>query len=360
MEVEGPETEAEVMRRGVAILGDRLPAGWYACRVDPDQRDRGIDGQIEVSAADGQTATFVVEAKRVVEGRDVAVLREQLERYAQQLPNAQGLVIARYLSPPVRARLADAGLSYIDATGNVRIEVKSPGLFVADRGADRDPWRGPGRPRGTLKGAPAAKVVRAVADFSRPWTIRELVDVAKASTGATYRVMEYLEREGLATRDESGLVEVTDWTQVLRRWSDDYGFVRNSSVTRWITPRGLPDLMKRIATASEVVRYAVSGTLAAAEWAAYAPARLAMIYVANANEAAEAWGLRSAEAGANVMLAEPEFDVAFERPLTNQEGVTVAAPSQVVVDLMTGPGRNPSEAEELLEWMKRNEQSWRV
>jgi hypothetical protein len=99
--------------------------------------------------------------------------------------------------------------------------------------------------------------------------------------------------------------------------------------------------------------------LAAAEWAAYAPARLAMIYVATANDAASAWGLRPAEAGANVTLAEPEFDVVFERSLKSKDGLVMAAPTQVVVDLMTGPGRSPSEAEELLEWMKRNEQSWR-
>ena len=60
------------------------------------------------------------------------------------------------------------------------------------------------------------------------------------------------------------------------------------------------------------------------------------------------------------MLAQPEYEVVFERSVPNADGVTIAAPSQVVVDLMTGPGRNPSEAEELLEWMKRNEQSWRT
>ena len=36
-----------------------------------------------------------------------------------------------------------------------------------------------------------------------------------------------------------------------------------------------------------------------------------------------------------------------------------AVPSQVVVDLMTGPGRNPNEAEELLSWMQANEEAWR-
>jgi hypothetical protein len=117
--------------------------------------------------------------------------------------------------------------------------------------------------------------------------------------------------------------------------------------------------MRQIASAKGSPRYAISGTLAAEEWAAYAPARLAMMYVADTETAAVLWGLRPADAGANVILAEPEFDVVFERSITNKEELVVAAPSQVAVDLMTGPGRSPNEAEELLEWMKRNEQSWR-
>jgi len=84
-----------------------------------------------------------------------------------------------------------------------------------------------------------------------------------------------------------------------------------------------------------------------------------MIYVADAEKMANLWGLRPVDAGANVMLAAPVFDVVFERSITNKEGVVLAAPTQVVVDLMTGPGRSPNEAEELLEWMKRNERSWR-
>jgi hypothetical protein len=60
------------------------------------------------------------------------------------------------------------------------------------------------------------------------------------------------------------------------------------------------------------------------------------------------------------MLAKPEFDVIFDRFQKNLDGVVIATPTQVVVDLMTGPGRNPNEAEEALEWMMQNEQSWLV
>ena len=355
--VEAPQTEADVMRRGTAALGDRLPTGWSA-RPSPGG-DWRVGGTIDLTSPDGRSVTLIVEAKRLVEGRDVAPLKERLTEIARMLPGAEPLVIARYLSPPVRAKLADAGLSYIDVTGNMRVAVSSPGLYLSDRGADSDPWRGPGRPRGTLKGEPAAKVIRAITDISGPWAIRRLVDTSKASTGATYRVVEYLEREGLATRNKDGLVNVAEWEPLLRRWSDDYGFTRTNQVSRWIAPRGLPDLLGRIASATEELRYAVTGSIAAAEWAPYAPARLAMVYVADAESAAKLWDLRLTDAGANVTLAEPQFDVVFERTRRNRERIEIAAPTQVVVDLLTGPGRNPSEAEELIEWMKRNEQSWR-
>ena len=39
--------------------------------------------------------------------------------------------------------------------------------------------------------------------------------------------------------------------------------------------------------------------------------------------------------------------------------IGVCFPSQTVVDLLTGPGRYPAEAEALLEWMERNLDAWR-
>ncbi|MEU8277695.1 hypothetical protein ACFYOK_13980 [Microbispora bryophytorum] len=354
----GPQNETEVLTAGIAVLKDRLPTGWdVRSRDHGSVPDAGFDALWEVTAPDGSTVVLVVEAKRLVERHDTAALVQQLTTSTGAIPGSRGVVVSRYLSPPVRERLSDAGLSYIDATGNIHVSAPRPGLYVADRGADRDPWRGPGRPRGTLKGAPAAKVVRALLDHDKSWAIRELVNIAGVSTGSTYRVIEFLETEGLATRNSSGAVIVPDWVALLRRWSEDYGFVRNNRVTRWIAPRGLSNLLQR--AAGSPVRYAVTGTLAAATWAPYAPARSAMIYTSDAERSAQLWDLRPADAGANVMVAEPEIDVVFARVLTDAAGLMIAAPSQVAVDLMTGPGRSPAEAEELIEWMTRNESSWR-
>ncbi|GIM92458.1 hypothetical protein [Paractinoplanes toevensis] len=360
IEVNPPSSGVELIRRAFDALVTRLPAGWSLRPARTDAAvDRAADAVFELAAPDGRSAVLIVEAKNVMEVRDVQSVVQQLAAYVRQVDNSYGVLVARYLSPQVRAALVGGGVSFVDATGNIRVEVPTPGLYLGDRGADADPWRGPGRPRGTLKGAPAAQIVRAIADIPREWTIRELVRVAGVSTGTGYRVIDFLERDGLATREERGRIAVPNWEKVLRRWSEDYSFAGDSRVTRWIAPRGLDALLKRMAQTAPV-DYAITGTVAAAEWAEYAPARAAAIYTTDAESAAAGWGLRAADAGANVLLAEPEVDVPFVRTVTNAAGLRLAAPSQVVVDLMTGPGRNPQEAEELLEWMRNNEDSWRA
>jgi hypothetical protein len=267
------------------------------------------------------------------------------------------LLAARYLAPGTRERIAEAGAAYADATGNLRVELSSPALFVSDRGSDRDPWRGPGRPRGTLQGPPAARVVRALVDFAPPMTVPELAKRAGASTGATYRVVDFAEEEGLLERRRRGPILDVRWRALLERWSKDYGLARSNTVASFLEPRGLSALMDRLRE-QEQLRYVVTGSLAAERLAAYAPSRLGALYVDDVKEAATQLGLRQVETGANVVLAAGDYDVVFERPEI-VDRVRFAAASQVAVDLLTGPGRNPSEGVALLDWMEANEQHWR-
>jgi hypothetical protein len=83
-----------------------------------------------------------------------------------------------------------------------------------------------------------------------------------------------------------------------------------------------------------------------------------MIYVEDPQRFAGMLDLRPVESGANVLLARNKYDVIFDRT-EPQHGIRIAAPSQAAVDLLTGPGRNPAEAEALLDWMERNESTWR-
>ncbi|MDC5696150.1 hypothetical protein OO014_02700 [Intrasporangium calvum] len=351
-------TISEVERRIVKLVRDRLPETWKVTHaVEPQQGSLRPDLWIQLEAPDGRAARLLLEVRQVVERRDVARISDQVRLIASN-PGDVPVVAARYLSTSVREALAADGLSYVDATGNIRIGVDSPVIYISDRGEDRDPWR-KGRPRGTLKGEPAARVARALLDYDRDWTVRELIAASGASTGGAYRVLEYLEREGLVVKEDKRY-RVTDWERLLRAWSSDAAFQTTTRVMAFIEPRGVDAFLSKVAKESTFPA-AVTGSIAAKQWATYAPAKAAYVYVSSIQEASEQWGLRPNAAAPNVILLEPRTvgDVPFQNTAPAEGGYPVAAPAQVAADLLNGPGREPAEGEYLIEWMKANEQRWR-
>lgn len=315
---------------------------------------------MRLTAPDGQRLALAIEAKRLINTRDVPLVLEQLRSLladTSACENVTPVLVARYLSPATRARIAAAGAGFIDATGNLLVRADRPALYLADRGADRDPWRGPGRPRGSLKGEPAARVVRALIDFAPPYTVPTLAERAGASTGAAYRVIEFLEQQDLLVREPYGPISEVRWRPLLMRWSEDYGLAQTNPVQTYLDPRGLGALIGRLRLLRDL-DYVLTGSLAAERFEPYAPPRLAMLYVDNPAEAADALGLRETKSGANIVLALAKYRVVFDRS-EKVDGVRMAAPSQVAVDLLSGPGRNPNEASALLDWMEHNEPVWR-
>lgn len=351
-------TTAAIARIVAASVRERLPDSWKAVETFEPGRDAvHHDLEISLEAPDGRAARLVVEIKQVMERRDVGLIVER-SRSMTTRPTDVPLVAGRYFSASVREALAEQGLSYLDATGNIRIVIDAPAVFISERGEDRDPWR-KGRPRGTLKGEPAARVTRALLDYRRDWSVRELVAASGSSTGAAYRVLEHLEREGLVVKD-ANRYRVTDWERLLRAWSADAAFQTTTRTKAFIEPRGVEAFVRRLAEET-MLPVAVTGSMAAREWATYAPAKGVYVYVSSIQEASEQWGLRPNAAAPNVILLEPKTvgDVPFVNTVRAQAGYPVAAPPQVAADLLNGPGREPAEGEYLIEWMKANEERWR-
>jgi hypothetical protein len=104
--------------------------------------------------------------------------------------------------------------------------------------------------------------------------------------------------------------------------------------------------------------YALTGSLAVPTEASVAAGRLATCYVHDPEQAAGVLDVRPAEAGANVLLLEPFDRVVYDRVRT-EDGLVKVALSQCAVDLLTGGGRGPAEADALLAWMAENEDAWR-
>jgi hypothetical protein len=340
-----------LLRDGLRELRRRLPSGWTVELAGRASRDGSFaDGRLTVKSSDKKVGRLAIEAKNRLEPRGVLDL-------AARPPKVSGkemlLVMAPYLSPAVRERLREFALSFLDLTGNVRLELEQPGLFIETQGADIDPNRKT-RPSRSLRGAKAARVVRALIDQTEPPGVRKLAGAAGVDAGYVSRLFALLDREALIER--RGRVTKVDWPRLLRRWAQDSPLESRGPLIACLEPRGLPALKSKLRKVS--VRTAITGGLAAARLAPVAPPRLAIVYVADMDRAIAALKLRTVESGANVFLIQPNDEGVFAGAV-RQDGLTFAAPSQAAADLLTSPGRGPSEGEQLIGWMTRNENIWR-
>jgi hypothetical protein len=347
-----PPTERDLVEFATTELAGLLPEGWSLLE---EPRPPEADGKISISAPDGRSGSLLIEAKSLMNPRDVLFALDQMVRFGEGMDRY--LMVARYLSPRARDLLEGSGVSYADSTGNVWLSLGSPGLLIRTQGEDRDPYRAPERGISSLKGGPASRVVRALADCRPPWTMRDLAEVAGTSLASTSRTIDFLDREALVTRNDLGSIIEVDWQGALSRWAADYELLKNRGrVTNLVAPRGLETALTKLRGWRSP--YALTGSHAAQPWAPYADPRLGLIYTRDTAELQDRLGASPAQATPNMIAIEPKDDLPFMRTV-ERNGLRLVAPSQAVVDLLVGPGRNPSEGAELLRWMGSHESEWR-
>lgn len=339
-----------LVREGLQELRRRLPPGWSAS--ERAGASSPLDATVDIRAPDRRTGSLVLEARTRLDPRDVRPLVEAL---AGERERATPVVVSPYLSESTRARLREGDVGYLDLTGNVRIVLPRPGLYIDTQGATKDPNREE-RPARSLRGAKAGRIARALIDRKTPPGVRELAALTKIDAGYVSRVLSFLDSEDLIARVGRGRMESVDWPALLRRWAQEAPIDSRGTVRTFLEPRGISALLTRLARFDGP--YAVTGSLAAVALAPIAPARLATLWVRDTAAAASALRLRPADSGANVMLVEASDDSVFEGA-AQRDGVWYSAPSQVAVDLLTSPGRAPQEGEEVIDWMKANEDKWR-
>lgn len=209
----------------------------------------------------------------------------------------------------------------------------------------------------TLAGSSAAGVIRALLDFRSVWTTHDLVALSRVPAPTIHRVIGHLETEDLVTRTAGAIIAVPDWLALLRRWCQDFRFADENTITHWQAVGGTNALLERIPATP--FPYAVTGQAAARAWTPTTPAGDLTIYTPDPHAAAESWNLLPASAG-DVVLAAPTTTVVYARPRKTEAGLRLAAPSQVLTDLLTGAAfTSPTAAQHLQTWMEDNELEWR-
>jgi hypothetical protein len=340
----------------VQLIQSRLPSGWNGNTLKPAKALRTASAPVDVALTvrrkGAPAGTVRIDAKIRVEPKDVDYLASTL----RPTPEQPVLIAAPFLSPRTQERLRSRGFSYADLTGNVRLTLTEPGLFIETTGARENPAPS-SRARRSLKGAKAGRLVRALCDFRPPVGLRELAKRTGVNPGYASRVVDFLDREALLTRTARGPITEVDWQALVKRWSQEYSPLRRQGAVMYLAARGIPAVIERLKKVK--TGYAVTGSWAATEVAPVAAPRLLLVYVDEPADVEKTLDLRPTDVGANVAILTPFDNIVFERTST-KNGVTLAALSQVAVDLLTSPGRGPNEAEALMQWMQENEDAWRA
>ncbi len=346
-------SETETLADVVALLRARLPSTWQISEQrEVSSPGRRRDAELQIAVPPDMAVRLAVEIRLAPTPKSVGQVVDHLRSTG---PADGYLLVADYVSRRTREVLRANGIGYADPTGNIHIELARPPLLIELEGADKNP-RYEDRPIRSLRGPAAASVIRALCDFRPPYGVRELAQRAGSSTASVSRIVSFLDGEALLTRTPKGSVEDVDWAGVLRRWAVDYDFSTSNQARLALEPRGLSALLRNV---QGLDRYAVTGSLAATRVAPIAAPALASVYVDDLRTAMEVLGLREVPTGSNVMLVRPKSPVAFER-VWERDGIRYAALPQVAVDLLTSPGRGPSEGEALIQWMAGNENAWRA
>lgn len=348
-----------------------LPSTWsihveLRPRVSGGRRGAEPDAQVVIVAPDGTRAAVLVECKGVVVPRDIAGAARQFEAYAaarsDRDPPVGGMVLAApFVSPTTRAQLDQRGMGWFDLTGNLRLRLDGPAVFLDRTGAERSGFRDPAdRLLKSLRGPAAAKVVLELAQTALPVGVRELAERAQVGAATSARVLELLDREAAVSRSEDGAVISVRKRSLMDRWVQDYKVMASNEVVTTLDPRGLSHALKALPTLD--TRVVVTGTAAAR---AYLPDRMTPVspmvslslYTEDPVGLMTELGLKTAARGANVLVMRP-YDVVVHTKARLFDGISYASPAQVVADLLTGPGRSTEEAEQLMAALETNEPGW--
>jgi hypothetical protein len=315
---------------------------------------KGVSRQKGPRSRDGDAVlglgkhVFVVEWKSSGAGAVVSEAAEQVRAHAAQVSkNSIPLVVVPYMGEVGRKRCRQAGVQWLDLSGNARIV--APGVHILVEGRPNR-FKPRGRPSSAF--APkASRIARWLLIYhDRFLTQREIALATDMDEGYTSRVVGRLEDENLVIRDNTGGIRPRDPSLLLDAWREEYNFDKHRILRGHVAARSGYGLLRAITEIlSEYgVDHAASGLGAAWLITHFAGFRLVTFYVREQPSAEILDGLsfRKEARGANVWLVLPNDEGVFHGA-SEQEGVRCVHPVQVYLDLGTHPERAAEAASEL-------------
>lgn len=337
--------EREAARRLPLLLGELLDEE----RVEVDRELEVPPGRRpDLAFADSHGRRWVVEVKSSSRPGRVLDAAQQLRHYAGE--EAIPLLVVPYMSEAGARAAEDAGVNWIDLSGNASIRAENLHVWVQGR-----PNAYPSRGRPSSPFAPkSARVARVLLlDPEHWWRQKDLVEETGLDDGTVSRVVRRLDEE-LLLEARGRELRPRDPQLLLDAWAEDYRFDRHDIVAGHLSGSGI-EVARTIAERlqEEDLRHAFTGLSAAWAMDRFARFRLNTVYVeGDPRDAADLVGVRRSDRGANVQIVGPD-DVGVFAGEHAWDDLNCVSPAQVYLDLLQLPERADEAARHL-----RTEHLW--
>ena len=294
--------------------------------------------------------TLVVEVKT----SDSAVaLASALPRLAGWTAGENGwlpLLVVPYMTPKGAQRCEEAGVWWMDLSGNARLSAQSgDGALCIDVQGKPSAFETRGRPRNAFA-AKSSRLVRVLLGSERDaWMQNELAETTGLDPGHVSRLVKRLQQATLVAKDESGQVYVPEPDRLLDAWSDEAR--PHHAITEGnMSGASGEDRARRLgrALSERDVRHAFTGLAAGWAYTSASGFRSVACFVDRIDaEALEAVGFRSETKAPNVRLMVPDDDGVYDGSRQVRD-LCCASPAQVYVDLASEPERADEMRDALL------------
>jgi hypothetical protein len=291
---------------------------------------------------------FAVEWKSVGDAASVGAALRQLDRFMERRPSKKAvpMVAVPYMGEIGRQLCAEAGVSWIDLSGNAWID--APGRQIRILG-NRNRFSSAGRPANVF--APrSSRLVRALLmEPQRAFSQAQLVSASGVDKGRVSRLVHRMEAMEILVKEGEGY-RLKDPPVALEAWREAYDFRKHHVLEGHVSVRDPDELLGKLQKAAppEKVAWALTGLAAAWRLTHFAMYRLTSLFVRDVPSSAwlDALGFVEGSRGANVWLVVPADASVFVGARV-VEGAPCVHPLQAYLDLKAHPERAAEAAARL-------------
>lgn len=347
-------TREQALSEVMARLSELLEADRDALTREP-LPDGGKHRPDAAVGADGRL--FLIEWRSSGKVASIARAADTLQSCIQESSrwnHAVPLLAVPYMADAGRERCREAGISWLDLSGNA--DISAEGLRIRILG---QPNRYPRRGRPSNLFAPkSSRITRwLLMHPGRAVSQRELSERTGVDEGYTSRIVGRLEAGRLIERDSEGRVYAGDPDLLLDAWQEAYDFGHHSVTQGHVAARSGMEVTSIVSSVLEGqgIEYGVTGLSAAWLIDGFAGFRTATIFVSEHPDRGteEDMGFRPGQRGANTWLVLPDDSGVFFGT-GHRDGIRCVHPLQAYLDLKQHPERGPEAAEHLrlrhLDW----------